>query len=242
MIQLATCVSPSHLEHFNLFLTTIGEFGSIDVTWMPQVSKTSHTWGGKGWTAQLRRKAHAMQDAALRNKKEFMLWSDVDVVFLQPCVDRLIELMNAGEGYDLLGQATGTGTLCAGFYIARMTDKLHHLLDTIVKDSAAYKNPAGDQYAMNKHRGLVKWGELPVEEFWTPGWRGPPATARPRRVRRGFPPGWGLWGACKNVNTPATARVTHANFCKGPKIKLLGMQISLKQSAVHRAAEKEGTA
>ena len=204
-MQLAAYVTPSHKRLYDLFIQTTGEFDNISVCRDKQ--RGNPVFGQGDWTHALRHKAKAMRDAIHACPEEFMLWSDVDVIFRLPVIDGLKQLM--GSKYDVLAQPASNHQMCSGFFVVRINDATKNLAEQMADDEDSYKNSLGDQFAFNKFRDLVTWGLLPVNKFWTPGYLGK-----------------GRWRVATSVNVhpPKDWRVLHANWCVGVSLKLRIMQ------------------
>jgi len=177
---------------------------------------TQHSRGGrfgsKGWTDGLRAKARAMRDAVHSCSDEYMVWLDADVVVLKPIIERMVELIEKDEK-DIVCQQDKS-VPCSGVFIVRLNHRTRILFDQMVADDESYEHPLGDQQALKKFHKTVRSGYLPVEEFWTPGYRGP-----------------GNWKHVENVDevvVPDTARVVHANWCVGVDLKEAIMRKALQ--------------
>lgn len=146
-------------------------------------------FAGARWIEAMVDKARSMQRAALEAPDGApYIWADCDVQFLQPCADRLVELLG---DCDLAAQAACEDVpLSAGFYIARATAATRALMAAILEHPALQpgftRHKMSDQTALNALRELVRWRVLPRDEVFTVGavalkpWRG-----QPFRVPRG---------------------------------------------------------
>lgn len=137
-----------------------------------------HRHKGEPWGVLLQHRAQLMYETV---KASYIpvAWADIDVCFVRPCANRLLELL---EDYDLVSQGDGMGGMCFGIVVFRPTEITEAFLYKVAHDQEAYdRNLLCDQEASNKFSYMVKWKELPRDEFYSacfalnggarPGWR-----------------------------------------------------------------------
>jgi len=216
--------SPSHEKlFFNFFCHTLGVEKKINLVPLrgKQLCKSA-TYYEEGWFDAAAEKIESLKNYIKKYKNgEIFIFSDPDVIFLQPFYDRLIELFN--PDLDMLLQNDSEGGFCTGFFIARKTDILVDIFEKVVL--FVKENKVGDQKAFNtivnrdelkscdakKLKKItvqidLKLNFLPIEEF---------SNCRVYGVK-----------TPENIpefEIPTQPRVFHANWCKGleNKYKLL---------------------
>lgn len=122
------------------------------------------------WVKSMYDKTRCYAAAARLLKGEIVLFADADVV-----ICHAFDGKDILKDVDLVAQCDRPNVICAGLFLARMTDTVQSYLDKVA-DSARFYNvrqPLSDQAAMNKlsmHLGQFKMAA--PETFWTPGFDG----------------------------------------------------------------------
>jgi len=197
-------VTPSHMGMLTQFLLPSAvEFEQIVIYRSPQLGCSS--FGGPGWGKNTQRKARSMQHAIESN--DILVWADVDVVFVDRCYARLLELLDLA---DVACQDDGGGGFCTGFWIGRRNKRTREFFKRVAASDEFFSRPfddnpktwkTTDQAAANQYKDLVGLNILPKEEFWSPGFHGGK---------------WESWmrkpSSVIDLPLPESVRVIHANY------------------------------
>jgi hypothetical protein len=196
-----THVTPSHhrfLEEF-FFPTASKEF---DVVVYKGAQVGSPDYGTPGFNLSMIDKAKSMLQAAQEPLGSLVLWSDVDIQFLAPCKERLIECLGSN---DMAFQSYGVGAVCSGFFFFRVTENVRTMLGRVLEDMTSGAT-LDDEVAMRKHVKEIPHVHLPTKEFWTSGFCGFNWAGDPKQLEQ--------------VRVPAEIRIHHGNCCIGVERKL----------------------
>ena len=216
-MDLICYYTPSHEKlFFNFFCQTLGVERKINLVPLKgkQLCKSA-TYYEEGWFDTVAEKIESIKNYIKKYENgEVFVFSDPDVIFLQPFYDRLLELFN--PNLDMLLQNDTEGGFCTGFFIARKTDVLVDVFEKIVL--FIKENKVGDQKAFNTivaRNELKSWDAiklkkitteqinlkldfLPIEEFSNRRFYGV-------KTSTGF----------TEFEVPKQPRVFHANWCAG---------------------------
>ncbi|MEZ6099618.1 MAG: putative nucleotide-diphospho-sugar transferase [Pirellulaceae bacterium] len=198
-MKLYTHASPSHERMLNEFLLpSATEFDAVVVGRCAQQSPDQ--FGLPKWGRNTYQKALTMQ-RAVHECEEYVVWADADVMFLAPAIEAMMSYL---ESYDIVFQQDSRMS-CTGLWLARCNLRVRGIFDRMVAMKSYFEQPrCDDQTAM--HRLLrqtdVAAGFLPPNEFYTMGYQ------------QGI---WREWVPCEGQlpHLPSTARVFHANWCRG---------------------------
>ena len=130
------------------------------------------------WHLLLQNRAR-LAHAILSKSNQPVVWSDVDILFIRECSDRLLELL--GDN-DVLAMNDGDNGISCGLVVYAPTTNAINFLEKVVNDEASYERAVQcDQEAHNKYRDMIKYELLPKDEFFSsafwiggkpiPGWR-----------------------------------------------------------------------
>ena len=201
---LCVHVTPTHIPMLTRFLLpSAAEFEQIVTYRAPQLGSSSY--GGPDWGKNTQRKTHSMLHAV--ENYELVVWADADVLFVDRCYARLVELL--GDA-DIACQDDGSGGFCTGFWIARRNDRTRHFFQQVASADQFYNRQRSDdpktwkttdQAAANHFKKLVGLRVLPPEEFWSAGYHGG---------------SWGAWmrkaRAVQDLPLPESVRMVHVNY------------------------------
>lgn len=149
-----------------------------------------------------------LENLSTIKENEFVLFCDVDIVFLRP----IEKYLNSYYEYDMVFQE-GHGGLNTGFFIMKNNEKVRNLLDSVVKNCHMYHD---DQITLNF---LIKNTKIIYRTF----------DDKIMSVADSIGPR--IW-IDENFNIPKETLVFHACWCAGVenKVKLLDYVLNYKKS------------
>ncbi len=209
--------SPSHEvlfeEYFKPSVEKFREFELIAAFNKEQVCPTGE-YNSPGWLEAMAAKVLFWQCAITKNMGDLIVCCDVDMQFIKPCKFFLTWQMGVrqaqGGPFDILfqkslGKDERQRPVCPGFFIARCTPQLRELFNVIenqcYEKSITDEQPAVNRFLKRRKHGL-KWGVLPADEIWQPGYHDQPQQLKP----------------------PTQIMVHHANFCRGVGAKIIQLE------------------
>jgi hypothetical protein len=168
----------------------------------------------QGWMSAMRKKMEYVMDSILetKGKDEFFIHSDCDIIFFDKIKDNMIEEIGDND----IACIDDVQMLCAGFFIARPTDKIVKLFDSVLKNMDHFsQSGSGDQIAMNYYINDMGIKAKPlgrryhnifhsIEKEWTPG-------------------------VAWNFDVPDDIVMHHSNFTRGIETKVALMDIMVKK-------------
>lgn len=128
------------------------------------------TFANSEWAQSMSDKTRSYLAAAKLLKGEIVLFADADVVICNPFDGGQI----LGE-CELVAQRTKNSGICAGLYVARITNDFLEFLTKIAESARFFtaKRPLCDQLWMNKLSSHLQHFSLAdTAVFWTPGYTG----------------------------------------------------------------------
>jgi hypothetical protein len=116
------------------------------------------------WHMLLQDRARLAHDVLSKSNLP-VVWSDVDILFIRECSDRLLELL--GDN-DVLAMNDGDDGISCGLVMYAPTANAIEFLENVANDEASYARAVQcDQEAHNKYRDMIKYELLPKDEFFS---------------------------------------------------------------------------
>ena len=205
-MNLYTFYSDTHLRLYeDYFIKSLinTDFDKVNliVTKVEQQSK-SGAFMEAGWLVTMRDKMDLLCEAIDENWGSWFIFADCDIQFLKPFYDDLC--LHKNDQYDLIAQSD-TGTICAGFFLAKADTKLKKLFNKVRKNIT---NDFNDQVALNAYSDMIEWRLLDSSKYFTIG---------------NFN-GGKVWNGETDIIIPENILVHHANFTVGVENKILLME------------------
>lgn len=216
-INLYTFYSDSHKDlKDKYFLPSIKDDYNIVARKYFQISQTG-IYGSDGFNRAMIDKLDLLIEAVKNNLGKVFLYADVDIQFFGKTKDVILKYIegkdivfqmdypaketgNDGRGLNFYSTKTSNGPCCAGFFVAKGSEKLLEFFENVKK--RCLKNPdIVDQRAINMMIGSsgLKWGFLPGV-FFCPG------------QTKDF---GGIWKPGVNLDVPKDILMHHANWTIG---------------------------
>ena len=207
-MKLYTCYSDSHKEIYeDYFLKSFNDCGlnksfDLDVTYIEQYG--SGKYATAGFNAACVDKVKIMERAAQENIGKHFIFSDCDVQFFGDFKKDILGYTN--NPLDIIAQSD-CGTICAGFFIAKGSEKLKTFFDFIRNETPKHENAMDDQGAINNYLYKISHALLPSDKYFNIS---------------SVSDGW-LWEEGKAYSFPKNMLIHHANFVVGvdKKIKMM---------------------
>jgi hypothetical protein len=170
-IPLLTCYSTSHERLFrNYFHPTFLKLLSHDFELIIKGKSRQlcdGEFGSIGWNEQMKEKIEFVTDFLQNCNNEYLVFSDVDVVFFKNIRDRLLDELG---DFDIAFQSDSGGSdvhsnLCCGFFICRVNDNTRSFFLKMMNN---YNSEFSDQQNLNyflKLDNRLHWKALPKEFF-----------------------------------------------------------------------------
>lgn len=158
-LKVCTFFSESHKAFYKHFMNTFPYEENVDliIRYLPQ--ECSGSYNQDNWNLTMKKKVgFIVEYLNTLSEDEYLVHSDVDVVFYKPFKDSLTSLLQK-EDVDILFQNDGCA-LCMGFFTCKKTDELVSLMKYIYDNLTSFEN---DQVALNSliGRTKIKFGVLP---------------------------------------------------------------------------------
>jgi hypothetical protein len=142
MLKILSFHTPTHDYLFDeFFFKSIKDDCALKSEKGNQISADGGYYS-KGFNETMKNKIEAVRNNLLSIPKgDFILYSDVDVIFIKPIANYLEDYMN----YDMVFQKGYSG-LNAGFFIAKHNDNVIQFLDAVINQCHLYFD---DQFTIN---------------------------------------------------------------------------------------------
>ncbi len=205
LLNIYVFFSETHRRLFDLyFLPTLSKVEkdyALFVYHVEQLTKDG-AFLSPGWNQTMLNKNKIIIEAIRENYGGAILYSDIDIQFLQPIKKRLFSLLDRNDLVVQQNAPSGKSTVCAGFVFLRCNEKTSKLYRTIYQ--AMLADPSlRDQVALNRflrsNQTSLVWQYLPNEEFYNPQ---------------------KLWSFGDTLNVSKSIRVHHANWTSGVDEKI----------------------
>jgi len=151
-----------------IFLPSIKDDFELIMHQYPQDCPSSQ-FRAEGWDQTMLNKLTMLQTAVLDNWNQVFFYSDVDIIFLRPILDRSLDLLGSNDF--VVQQGWPANRLCAGFFVMRGNEKTLRLINnaySLLKEHICIDDQVALQRALdNTALGEIAWEFLPAEQYPT---------------------------------------------------------------------------
>jgi len=205
-MKLYTFYSDSHKEIYeDYFLKSFNDCGlnksfELDVTHIEQRGSGDITSGG--FNGSMVDKVKILQRASQENYGKHFVFSDCDVQFFGDFKEDILSYTS--DKLDMIAQ-TDCGAICAGFFIAKGSEKLENFFNLIYEQTPYYRH---DQEAININKNMINSSLLPNDKYFN--------------ISSVI--GDNLWQEGVEYNLPKNMLIHHANYTMGVHNKMKMMR------------------
>jgi hypothetical protein len=179
-------------------------------------------YGSEGWRETVSEKFGVWRRALRSSSSGIALMCDADVVFLRDFSGDAREFAESGEDFRFQ-VGSSEGGVCTGFFFARNSARVHDTLAAAEAALAGREDRVGDQWAMNAVLGECGASYSVFSPCFVFHWG-----------LHGFvfgEPGREFISKPGELEIPGDAKVFHANFCVGTRMKRALMERALSGKA-----------
>lgn len=202
--KVYTFYTDTHEALFKRFVETFESSGmanSFELVSRKFEQESSGRFMEAGWNNTMRKKVQYVLDSIDETLGSWFIHADCDIQFF---ADMLSDMEPRISSYDLVAQSDN-GTICAGFFACRSTERMR----TVFKEVLNIMDQAGnDQHALNALKSRFSYQLLPASYFTI-----------------GAVNGGKVWNGETNFMPPKRVFMHHANYVIGPDKKLELMNI-----------------
>jgi hypothetical protein len=212
-MKLYTFYSDSHKEIYeDYFLKSFNDCGlnksfELDVTRIEQ--RGIGGWGSEGFNESMIDKVKILQRASQENYGKHFVFSDCDVQFFGDFKEDILGYTS--DELDMIAQSD-EGAICAGFFIAKGSEKLERFFNLIRHETPKLIGKADDQAAINEHCHQISHALLPTDKYFN--------ISSEWELKRTLIGGHKGWEAGKPCNLPKNMLIHHANWTEGVHNKM----------------------
>lgn len=166
--KIYTFFSESHKDLLNDYFirsferTKMNEYFSLDITRVPQQS-VSGDFGSPGFAECMQDKIKVILRAIDENEGGMFIFADCDIQFLKPLHEDIFSYDMTNM--DILAQSD-QGTICAGFMICKVSEKLKDFFRYIHDVCLNFPN---DQICIDRNKHKINYSLLPCDKYYTVG-------------------------------------------------------------------------